>query len=78
LTSDSEERVVWTEGKATHMIVVEQSDEVLCPVARDIIELHILVHAQCYDEANATVGRRAARLTRIHVAPLEVPDGGIA
>ena len=46
-------------------------------VARYIIQLHVLVHAQRHDEADATVGGGIAGLVRVHVAPLEVSYGSI-
>ena len=47
-------------------------------VARYVVQLHVLVHAQGHDEADATVGSRIAGLVCVHVAPLEVSYGSIA
>ena len=59
------------------MVVVIECDEMNGLVARYIIQLYVLIHAQRHNEADTTVRSRIARLICIHIAPLEVPDGGI-
>lgn len=62
----------------TYVIIVVQSQQVLRLVARNIIQLHILIHAEGDDEANATVNCLVGLRVHVDVAPFEISDGGVS
>lgn len=56
------------------MIVMIKSEQVLGLITGYVIQLYVLIHSECHDEAHTTVNCLVALRVNIDIAPLEISD----
>lgn len=60
------------------MVIMIKGQQVLGLIARNVVQLHVLIHSECHYEAHTTVNCLVALQVNIDIAPLEVPDCGVS